>query len=116
MSVHRFTRDPASGRYLAVSAACQGCHGCGGRVSTVRLPLDSPEARVTLQLVDQRRLIVNSLVKPLLLLVLVVSGAELAGLPENAVIATAILGFCLGLGLCRPMSWDILRFSGDDLC
>jgi len=116
MSVHRFTRDPESGRYLAVSAACQGCHGCGGRVSTVRLPLDSHEVRVTLQLVDQRRLIVNSLVKPLLLLVLFISGAELAGFPENAVIATAILGFCLGLGLCRPMSWDILRFSGDDLC
>jgi positive regulator of sigma E activity len=85
-------------------------------VTPVRLPVEAPGTSVTLQLVDQRRLIVNSLVKPLLMLVLFVVAAELAGLTEEVTVLAAVAGFCSGLWLCRAMSWDILKFSGDDLC
>ena len=116
MSSIQLKRLPGTGEFLSTDTGCGGCAGCTGRSRTLSLPMTGDVVQLDCSSSTQRRLMWNSLLKPLVFMLVAVIASDIAGAGENMTMAMAVLGFVVGLILCRPVSWRALNINGEISC
>ena len=111
MSVIKLERVSSdSSIFRAIDKSCQGCAGCGIRAASIVLPhVKGESATIEMSADDQWRMLVNSWIKPLLMLVIasvICSYLSLSPVYESMVLVAA---FVIGFYLCTPLSASALR-------
>ncbi|MBO6556686.1 MAG: SoxR reducing system RseC family protein [Pseudomonadales bacterium] len=111
MSVIKLERvSSGSSTFHAMDNACEGCIGCGIRPASISLPHVKGEAVFIEMSADKQwRMLFNSWIKPLLMLVttsLVCSNLSLSPVYESLMLVAA---FVIGFFLCRPVDASALR-------
>ena len=109
MSSLKLRRVPGTQEFVAVRSRCHGCSGCGVRTAGLSLQTPSEEVMLGMTTGNQLSLLWNSLGKPLVILVLIAMGCEFFGITGNWSIAASVVGFTIGVLLCRTMPETVLE-------
>ena len=107
--------SPDAPDYRAVLPSCHGCRGCGTGHRVVRLPQAGRRlARIEMSGPDQWRVLLNSWLKPLLILVGASAVCSMFSPAPQLEVSLLVFAFMLGVWFCREVPAMALSCMEED--